>query len=107
MPDTKSIPDSFISFDLPFESDPALHEVYVGGGTSIRIGRLFEDLDTLAGAVAYRHVLPEGCTPRDASKFGLYLVTASVDRLDMLRPLSAIEPEDLRVSLRLLRLDQH
>lgn len=43
--------------------------------TSIRVGRLFEDLDTLAGSVAYRHVLPEGASQQEASK-ALYLVTA-------------------------------
>lgn len=56
------------------------------------------DLDSLAGSVAYKHVLPEGTDARDAHKAGLYVVTAAVDRLDMLRPLSHDEPEDLRLS---------
>lgn len=56
------------------------------------------DFDTLAGTVAYRHVLPEGATSLDAANSGLYVVTASVDRLDMLRPLSQTDPEDLRLS---------
>lgn len=56
------------------------------------------DLDSLAGSVAYKHVLPDGSTPADAAKSGLYIVTAAVDRLDMLRPLSQTEPEDLRLS---------
>ena len=53
-----------------------------------------EDLDTLAGSVAYRHVLAEGVSPAEAQS-RLYLVTAAVDRLDMLRDLEA---EDLRLS---------
>lgn len=61
--------------------------------------RIFStDLDSLAGSVAYKHVLPEGTDARDAGKSGLYVVTAAVDRLDMLRPLSPDEPEDLRLS---------
>lgn len=43
-------------------------------------------------------MLPEGTDARDAAKSGLYVVTAAVDRLDMLRPLSPDEPEDLRLS---------
>jgi acyl-coenzyme A thioesterase 9 len=56
------------------------------------------DLDSLAASVAYKHVLPEGIDMREAAKAGLYVVTAAVDRLDMLRPLSPDEPEDLRLS---------
>jgi acyl-coenzyme A thioesterase 9 len=52
----------------------------------------------LAGSIAYKHVLPEGTNAQDAAKSGLYVVTAAVDRLDMLRPFSPTEPEDLRLS---------
>lgn len=53
------------------------------------------DLDSLAGAVAYRHCLPapkhEASSPVDSTqafheasaRAGLYLATASADRLDM------------------------
>lgn len=112
--------DSYVEVDLPFESDPALLEQYIGAFTSIRVGRIMEgkrvvnkdntqgffaksdhlhiDLDSLAGSVAYKHVLPDGADARDAAKSGLYVVTAAVDRLDMLRPFSPDEPEDLRLS---------
>ena len=56
------------------------------------------DLDSLAGSVGYKHVLPDNASPSDAANSGLYLVTAAVDRLDMLRPLSPTDPEDLRLS---------
>ena len=48
--------------------------------------------------MAWKHVLPDGSSASDAATSGLYLVTAAVDRLDMLRPLSPTEPEDLRLS---------
>lgn len=48
--------------------------------------------------MAYKHVLPKGLDTRDTAKAGLYVVTAAVDRLDLLRPLSPDEPEDLRLS---------
>ena len=47
-----------------------------------------EDFDSLAASAAYRYVLPDGCEPADAHKYGLYLVTAAVDRLDILRPIT-------------------
>lgn len=56
------------------------------------MGKLLENLDSLAGAVAYRHCLPVQIAAdghaienfhAEASKAGLYIVTASADRLDM------------------------
>lgn len=54
---------------------------------------LLLDLDSLAGAVAYRHCLPKGKdtdpnkAPKDfhetSARAGLYLATASADRLDI------------------------
>jgi acyl-coenzyme A thioesterase 9 len=85
--------DSYTSFDLPLKSDPELLERYVNAMGGFRMGKLLEHLDSLAGAVAYRHCLPPlEATPSDASKAfhsasaraGLFLATASADRLDML-----------------------
>ena len=57
------------------------------------------DFDSLAGAAAYRHVLPDGCKPQDASRWGVYLVTAAVDRMDVLTPLSQFDgTTDFRLS---------
>lgn len=53
---------------------------------------------TLAGSVAYKHVLPDGYSTKDAHRANLYLVTAAVDRIDMLRPIDAGHPENLRLS---------
>ena len=39
--------------------------------------REFTDIST---PQAYRYVLPDGCQFSDADKYGLYLVTAAVDR---------------------------
>jgi acyl-coenzyme A thioesterase 9 len=57
-----------------------------------------EDLDSLAGSISYRHVLPDNASISDARAAGIYLVTAAIERLDMLRPLSATQPENLRLS---------
>ncbi|KAL8279297.1 hypothetical protein RQP46_008334 [Phenoliferia psychrophenolica] len=92
--------DSFVAMDLLFSQDAALREQYVGGQAKVRMGRLMEDFDSLAGTAAYRHVLPDGATPADAASHGLYIVTAAVDRMDMLRPLTNASGEvpDLRLS---------
>lgn len=38
----KRMEDSYVEVDLPFESDPALLEQYIGAFTSVRIGRIME-----------------------------------------------------------------
>jgi acyl-coenzyme A thioesterase 9 len=44
--------------------------------------------------------LPDGVSPTEASNYGLYLVTAAVDRMDVLRPLANEDGQvrDLRLS---------
>ncbi|KAF9040128.1 HotDog domain-containing protein [Panaeolus papilionaceus] len=56
-----------------------------------------EHLDSLAGSIAYKHMLGPGThTLGRIDERGFYIVTASVDRLDMLAPLSSTR--DLRLS---------
>ena len=38
--------DSYVEVNLPFESDPALLETYIGAFTSVRIGPLMEGAPT-------------------------------------------------------------
>lgn len=42
VPATKTIEESYVQADLPFESDAALLEKYIGAFTTVRIGRLME-----------------------------------------------------------------
>lgn len=58
------------------------------------------DFDSLAGAAAYRYVLPDGADIAEAHKHGFYLVTAAVDRMDVLRPVINADGSvpDLRLS---------
>lgn len=44
VPDTRTMKDTFIEFDLLFESDKSLVEIYAGAHTSIRLGRLMEGM---------------------------------------------------------------
>ncbi|GAA5967911.1 hypothetical protein JCM21900_000743 [Sporobolomyces salmonicolor] len=100
LPKTRRMGDSYVQMELRFSEDESLREQYVGGLSKVRTGRLMEDFDSLAGAAAYRYVLPDGCKIDEASKYGFYLVTAAVDRMDVLRPL--LNPDgsvpDLRLS---------
>lgn len=41
--------DSYTQMDLMFSQDPNLRESYVGGVSKVRIGRLMEDFDSIAG----------------------------------------------------------
>ncbi|PCH43033.1 Thioesterase/thiol ester dehydrase-isomerase [Wolfiporia cocos MD-104 SS10] len=87
--------DSYCELVLPFASSPELLEQYTNASGGIRTGMLMEHLDSLAGGIAYKHML--GPTVDTLSKkHGFYIVTASVDRLDMLAPLYPVR--DMRLS---------
>ncbi|WVQ97115.1 hypothetical protein IAU59_004225 [Kwoniella sp. CBS 9459] len=100
--------ESFTSFDLPLASDPKLYERYVNASGGFRMGKLLEHLDSLAGAVAYRHCLPPpkasdatdtaSAFHEASSRAGLYLATASADRLDMFGRLNRENVRDLKFS---------
>ncbi|KAK8865753.1 hypothetical protein IAR55_000900 [Kwoniella newhampshirensis] len=96
--------ESFTSFDLPLASDKKLYERYVNTSGGFRMGKLLEHLDSLAGAVAYRHCLPAPETNsaeafhEASAKAGLYLATASADRLDMFGRLNRDNVRDLKFS---------
>ncbi|KAI7898149.1 acyl-CoA hydrolase [Cokeromyces recurvatus] len=82
----KTMKDSYIVEYLPFKSSPALLDDYIFSDGRIRTGKLLEDLDALAGAIAYKHI--DNGDP-DASP--VTVVTASVDRLDLFLPEAKIE----------------
>ncbi|KAG0361075.1 HotDog domain-containing protein [Gamsiella multidivaricata] len=86
----KTMQDSYTEIILPFRTDKALLEEYINVGGTLRHGKIMEDLDALAGAIGYKHAddgKPDS-TP-------LTIVTASVDRIDLLKPLGIC---DLRLS---------
>lgn len=71
--------DSYLAVELPFGRDVALRDAYVSFRGQIRVGRLLEELDAFAGAIAYRHI-DDGEPDTEMPT----LVTASFDRLDLL-----------------------
>lgn len=71
--------DSLQSVELNFSSDAVLREQYENLFGGIRVGKILEDLDALAGSVAHAHAdLPSGAEPPYS------IVTASVDRIMLL-----------------------
>ncbi|CAN1236023.1 Acyl-coenzyme A thioesterase 2, chloroplastic [Linum grandiflorum] len=77
---TKSPDQSRTSIHYNFSSDYILREQYRDPWNEVRIGKLLEDLDALAGTIS---VKVEHCTTRP-----LLLVTASVDRIVLKKPIS-------------------
>ncbi|KAJ4903294.1 Thioesterase/thiol ester dehydrase-isomerase superfamily protein [Raphanus sativus] len=65
-----------------FSSDFVLREQYRNPWNEIRTGKLVEDLDALAGTISFKH-----CSSGDGSARSMILVTASVDRIIMRRPI--------------------
>ncbi|CAO1621445.1 unnamed protein product [Parajaminaea phylloscopi] len=78
----KRMHDSYVELQLPFTSNGELLEKYIATSGKLRLGMVFEDLDGLAGDIAYQHVL--GGRPKPGpSETPVFVVTASVDRLDL------------------------
>ncbi|KAF4568343.1 hypothetical protein EYR40_010253 [Pleurotus pulmonarius] len=96
-PTPRNMTDSYSELILPFGSSPELLEQYTNAAGGIRTGKLMEHLDSLAGSIAYKHMLgPNVETLGKIHERGFYIVTASVDRLDML---STLDPSrNLRLS---------
>ncbi|ODV78993.1 uncharacterized protein CANTADRAFT_26079 [Suhomyces tanzawaensis NRRL Y-17324] len=72
--------DSFSFLTLPFKEDKWLCDAYINAYGRLRAGQLFQDLDALAGRIAYRH-----CSPAEPVN-----VTASVDRIYMVKKVDEI-----------------
>ncbi|ONH92633.1 hypothetical protein PRUPE_8G185500 [Prunus persica] len=66
-----------------FSSDYILREQYRDPWNEVRIGKLLEDLDALAGTISVKHCSDDDCTTRP-----LLLVTASVDKIVLKKPIS-------------------
>ena len=70
---------------MPFSSDKTLRAQYINAFDHIRIGKLLEDLDALAGNVSYLH-----SDDNDPNTRPHTVVTASIDKLDLIP--SIIDP---------------
>lgn len=67
----------------PFSTDFILREQYRDPWNEVRIGILLEDLDALAGTISVKH-----CSDDDSTTRPLLLVTASVDKIVLKKPIS-------------------
>ena len=78
----KHMKDSLCEAFLPFASDLTLRDEYLTAMGTLRVGKLLEDLDAMAGTVAFRHA-----DDADDNTRPLTIVTASVDRIDLINRL--------------------
>ncbi|XP_048499969.1 acyl-coenzyme A thioesterase 2, chloroplastic isoform X1 [Beta vulgaris subsp. vulgaris] len=88
---TKTPSQSRMTVLYNFSSDFILREQYRDPWNEMRIGKLLEDLDALAGTISVKH-----CSDDDYTTRPLLLVTASVDRIVLKKPISV--DSDLRIS---------
>ncbi|WVZ65581.1 hypothetical protein U9M48_014919 [Paspalum notatum var. saurae] len=65
-----------------FATDDILREQYRDPWNEVRIGKLLEDLDALAGTIAVKH-----CSDEDSTTRPLLVVTASVDKMELKKPI--------------------
>ncbi|KZT61476.1 Thioesterase/thiol ester dehydrase-isomerase [Calocera cornea HHB12733] len=91
--------DSYVELMLPILSQPSMLEQYTNVAGGIRNGKLMEHLDSLAGSAAYKHILgPTADSPSSLSSIDFYLVTAAVERMDLLHYIKQGDIHDLRLS---------
>eukprot|EP01018_Ginkgo_biloba_P034980 Gb_38095 [translate_table: standard] len=83
--------ESRTSILYSFSSDYTLREQYRNPWNEVRLGKLLEDLDALAGTIAMKH-----CSDNDKTTRPLLLVTASVDKMALKKPIRV--DTDLKVS---------
>ncbi|KAK9062587.1 hypothetical protein SSX86_019775 [Deinandra increscens subsp. villosa] len=74
----------------PFSSDYILREQYRNPWNGIRVGKLLEDLDALAGTISFKHCFVDPSTAES-----LLLVTASVDKMVIKKPI--LVDSDLKI----------
>ncbi|CAA0806007.1 Thioesterase/thiol ester dehydrase-isomerase superfamily protein [Striga hermonthica] len=88
---TKTPSQSRMTILYNFSTDFILREQYRDPWNEVRIGKLLEDLDALAGTISVKH-----CSDDDSTTRPLYLVTASVDKMVLKKPINV--DVDLHVS---------
>ncbi|PWA40120.1 thioesterase/thiol ester dehydrase-isomerase superfamily protein [Artemisia annua] len=86
----KSPGDSRTTILYPFSTDYILREQYRNPWNGIRVGKLLEDLDALAGTISFKH-----CFNHAGMADSLLLVTASVDKMVIKKPI--LVDNDLKI----------
>lgn len=82
----KTPADSRLRIFYNFSTDDALRHLYIDAAGNVMTGKLFEDLDALAGNIAFRH-----CDDGNPASVNPNLVTVSVDKIIQSQPLSAAQ----------------
>ncbi|KAL4587889.1 hypothetical protein LXL04_000765 [Taraxacum kok-saghyz] len=80
---TKTPSQSRTTILYNFSTDYILREQYRDPWNEVRIGKLLEDLDALAGTISVKH-----CSDEDSMTRPLLLVTASVDKMVLKKTIS-------------------
>ncbi|KAF8393823.1 hypothetical protein HHK36_020021 [Tetracentron sinense] len=88
---TKTPSQSRITIFYNFSSDYILREQYRDPWNEVRIGKLLEDLDALAGTISVKH-----CSDDDSTTRPLLLVTAAVDKMVLKKSIRV--DTDLKIS---------
>jgi acyl-coenzyme A thioesterase 9 len=80
-PPTRSMHESYTELILAFASEPDLLDQYTNASGGLRIGKLMEILDYIAGSIAYKQVLgSEVHILGNVLDKGFFIVTAGIDR---------------------------
>lgn len=87
---TKKPSESAVTIEYPFSTDEELRFRYSNAFGFIRMGIILEDLDAMAGSIAFMHADDANPATRP-----LVLVTASVDKIELSRPILMDEDAEM------------
>lgn len=95
----KRMSDSYCQVEMPFGTNPNIREEYVNVFGGLRYGKLLEDLDALAGSIAYAHCdhngngngVSETVGKSTTEMIPWVIVTASMDRMDWMSHLKSTD----------------
>lgn len=89
----RKVSESYREAFLPLGTDSAFREKYINFYNKVRFGRIMEDLDSMAVWISYSHNAP---LLEKAKKAPVSIVTAMVDRIDMLEH-SILADRDMKI----------
>lgn len=81
--DANTVDNSYVSLDIPLSTDQQIRNTLVRlTSNEVRIGRILQCMDSIAGIVGYRH-----CFGSVTNENPFVLVTGSVDSINLFQPI--------------------
>ena len=94
---TPRMQESYAEAIIPLARQPELRNKYANFQQTVRVGRLLEDLDTMAVHISYLHNASQNITLNGHTLSPIVIVTALVDRIEVRNTKMAVD-KNLKIS---------